>query len=292
MFVYDFDRLNTFLKSVIQKNLTPEAWKWLEDEGLSVRTKNDVAKFNIGFVAMPRKTGKNPLILSPEEQTTLEDLRKDMTVTGWTTDRLCRVWLLLQLDPKEKEKYTQVIENLFLSAEMSELVALYSALPLLAYPDFWRKRCAEGIRSNIGQVLESVICNNPYPSEELDEAAWNQLVLKAIFTDKPMLEITGLRKRANPNLAIALTDYAHERWAAFRPVNPLLWICVGPFIHDGNFSDIRRIFSAEDQRDREAAALVCYESNYAPAKQLLEQNPVLKSSIEKGVVTWNAIAGK
>ena len=32
---------------------------------------------------------------------------------------------------------------------------------------------------------------------KLDEAAWNQLILKAIFTDKPLLEIVGVEKRHN-----------------------------------------------------------------------------------------------
>ena len=62
---------------------------------------------------------------------------------------------------------------------MNELVALYSALPLLAYPEAWVHRCTEGIRSNIGPVLEAIMIANPYPSENLSEAAWNQVVLKA-----------------------------------------------------------------------------------------------------------------
>jgi hypothetical protein len=198
----------------------------------------------------------------------------------------------MQVNTEPKEKYISVIENLFLNAEMSELVALYSSLPVLAYAEAWKKRCAEGIRSNIGQVLESIICSNPYPSEQLDEAAWNQLVLKAIFTDKPLLEITGLEKRHNKNLAQSLIDYAHERWAAHRDVNPLLWMFVSPFIHSGNFSDIQRVLDSEDPRERQAAALACYGSGYKEAKQMVEQDQQLTRSIEKGEVSWGAIASR
>jgi hypothetical protein len=292
MFAYNFDDLNAFLKGVLRKNLAPPAWTWLENEGVAVREKGDTVKFNIAFVAMPRRTAKDAIALSAEEQDQLRKLRSDFSITGWTAERLGRTWLLLQLQPRDKEKYIQVIENLFLAGEMSELVALYGSLPLLAYPESWRKRCAEGIRSNIGQVLEAVICRNPYPLEQLDEAAWNQLVLKALFTDKPILEIAGLRQRVNHNLARALSDYAHERWAAHRPVNPLLWICVSPFINEGNFSDIQRIFTSKDPLEREAAALVCSESLYLPAKRLLEQNGLLKTGIEKGNITWDSIAKK
>lgn len=290
MFAYAYDRLNTFLKSILQKNLTPEAWKWLQTEGESARTKADITRFNIAFVAMPRKTGKNSIRLSPEEETELRSLRGGLNVNGWTVDRFSRVWLLVQLKPEDKEKYIAAIENLFMNAEMGELVALYSSLPLLPYADAWSGRCAEGIRSNIGQVLDSIICNNPYPAEQLDEAAWNQLVLKAIFTEKPMLEITGLRARRNQRLAHSLLDYAHERWAAHRELNPLVWICVGPFIDSGNFSDIQRVFQSEDPAEREAVALACYESAYAPARKMAEADQRLKRDIEEGKVSWDSVA--
>lgn len=292
MFVYDFGRLDTFLRGLLIKNLTPGAWEWLDNEIRSMKGEPGNAKFNIAFVAMPRKTGRNLVQITEKESMDLDALRSGFKISRWTTERLSRVWLLIQLDPRDSEKYHATIENLFLNAEMSELVALYSSLPLLAYPESWRKRCAEGIRSNIGQVLEAVICNNPFPSEQLDETAWNQLVLKAIFTEKPVLEIIGLRKRMNINLANSLTDYAHERWAAHRDVNPLLWMCLAPFIDDRNFSDIERLFASSHTLDREAAALACHESSYEPAKRLLEKHEDLKMAVESSAITWEGIASK
>lgn len=285
MFAYDFEALNRFLIAMLSTNLTAEAQKWLSDVAIPVR-QGDVAKFNTAFVTMPRKIGRTPIQFSASEDEELQRLRDGWSLRGWTSDRLARVWLLMQLDPKNKDRYREIIENLFLNAEMRELVALYSSLPVLAYPETWVKRAAEGIRSNIGQVLESVICNNPFPAEHLDETAWNQLVLKAIFTDQPILQITGLRERRNPALAQSLCDYAHERWAAHRNVNPLLWYCVAPFIDSNNFSDIQRVFRSDDPREREAAALACHESTFGPAKKLLEQNPELKRRVERGEVTW------
>jgi hypothetical protein len=129
----------------------------------------------------------------------------------------------MQPDPADKNAYIKKIENLFSAAEMNEGVALYSALPVLAYPEEWRRRCAEGIRSNIGTVLEAILHRNPYPAEWLEEPAWNQLVMKAFFTDKEIGQITGLETRANRNLSGILTDYAKERQAAGRSVNPKLW---------------------------------------------------------------------
>lgn len=288
-FAYDYDALNRFLQDLLSENLQPQAWEWLAGEGQKVRG-GETGKFAISFVAMPRKTGKSIIDVTGKTEADASRLRNGLSLTGWTADRLSRVWLLMQLDARDKEKYISAIERLFPNAEMGELVALYSSLPLLAWPEAWRMRCAEGIRSNIGQVLGAVICNNPYPSEQLDEAAWNQLVLKAVFTDQPMLEIVGLRERSNARLAASLIDYAHERWAAHRNVNPLLWICVSPFIDSDNFSDIHRVFDSDNPLEKEAAALACYESAFEPARLLVEQNPEIKGSIESGTMSWEHVA--
>ena len=103
------------------------------------------------------KTGKAAVQVTGEERNRLQALYAGFSISNWSVDRLCRVWLLLHADPSDEEKYFHSIDNLFLAAEMNELVALYSALPLLAYPQRWRRRCADGIRSNIGDVLQAIV---------------------------------------------------------------------------------------------------------------------------------------
>ena len=288
-FAYEVQAMRELLGSIIQRHVSPDAWNWINER------KNAVigsSAFNAAFAAMPRKTGKAIVPITSEEKDKLQKIRPGFTISNWTIERVSRVWLLLHADSSDEEKYFQSIDQLFLAAEMNELVALYSALPLLAYPERWRKRCADGIRSNIGDVLQAIICNNPYPSEQLDEKAWNQLVLKAFFTEKPVNEIIGLDERGNQELANTLSDYAHERWAAGRTINPLLWRCVGQFINDAIFPDIHRITNSENKLEREAAALACADSNYEPAKKLLETMPLIKSAIEKGQLNWKTLAQK
>ena len=289
IFAYDVPTMKEFLGALIQRHITADSWNWLaERKNAPVGS----SAFNTAFAAMPRKTGKAAVQVTGEERNRLQALYAGFSISNWSVDRLCRVWLLLHADPSDEEKYFHSIDNLFLAAEMNELVALYSALPLLAYPERWRKRCADGIRSNIGDVLQAIICNNPYPSGQLDEKAWNQLVLKAFFTEKPVHEIIGLDERANQELANILSDYAHERWAAGRAIHPLLWRCVGPFINASIFPDIQRIANSENETEREAAALACHDSNYEPAKKLLGTMPLIKSAIEKAELNWQTIAQK
>lgn len=287
-FTYDVQAMKQLLGSIIQRHVSPDTWNWiLEKKSVAVGS-----SFNTAFAAMPRKTGKTFLQITEDEKAQLQSVRPRLIINHWTIDRISRVWLLMHLDPSDEEKYFQSIDHLFLAAEMNELVALYSALPLMAYPGRWRKRCEDGIRSNIGDVLQAIMCNNPYPSEQLEEKAWNQLVLKAFFTEKPVQEIIGLDERCNQDLANILSDYAHERWAAGRTINPLLWRCVGKFINASIFPDVQRIANSENEREREAAALACYDSNYEPAKKLLDGMPSIKSAIERAELSWQTLAQK
>ena len=290
-FTYDENLLKSKLAACIARHITTNTRTWLEEKASQTSKNENVQNFMVAFAATPRKTGRQSILLSETEITEIQRIRPHLMIQRWTIDRLCRAWLLMHLDPADQNAYVRTIENLFPTAEMSEQVALYSALPLLAYPELWRKRCAEGIRGNIADVLESIMCNNPYPSENLDEPAWNQLVLKAIFTDKPIHQIINLDERANQNLANTLSDYAHERWAAHRSVHPLLWRCVGRFINEKIFPDIIRIASSDQDAEREAAALACMQSTYAPALELIKKNEALQAIVKRGV-TWADLAKK
>lgn len=289
MLTYQAEALRDLFTAVVRQNVSPEVWKWLSEK---VTPAGDTRQFNIAFVSAPRKTGKAVVQVTKEQDAAIREAGAGLNITTWTTDRLCRIWLLFSLDHTDREKYFQTIEQLFLTAEVNELVALYSALAVLPYPEMWVKRCAEGIRSSIGAALGSVACNNPYPAAYLDEQAWNQLVLKAIFTDTPLNEIIGLNERSNADLAITLSDYAHERWAAHRFLNPLVWRCVGKFINAAIFPDIERLYASPEDYNREAAALACYDSGYLPAQELLNKNPNMKSSIASGQLSWETLAEK
>lgn len=139
-------------------------------------------------------------------------------VDGWNLIRLARVWLLLQIPQDPKEECIKNIETLFDTAELNELVALYSALPLLPYPWEWLSRATDAVRSNMGFVFDAISLLNPYPELYFPESAWNQLVLKTIFNGKPIHLIYGLDRRKNKELAISISDFIDERFAAGRKI--------------------------------------------------------------------------
>lgn len=326
-YAYDQPMVSNLLYEIIRRQLPEKAEKWLTDQIAQWQQNGSLQQFNLAFAAAPRFLGRGEVYVSRgevEKLSVFDVMRTSFRVTATeaenynispgsealiekyssdsemhpfgikdiTLDRLFRAWWLLQLPIEDKAKYIGTIENLFMSAEMNEQVALYSALPLLAFPHDWTGRTAEGIRSNIGSVLEAIMLDNPYPAMYLPDPAWNQLVLKAFFTDKDVNRILGLDDRANAPLAHTLIDLAHERWAAGRRVNPLSWRLVGRFIDETNFADIERVWYSEHQAEREAAALAGSVSSYTPVHELLRTRFEMMKDITDGKLTWETVAAR
>ncbi|CAL1516362.1 EboA domain-containing protein [Chitinophaga sp. MM2321] len=291
-YVYDQDKVSRLLGTILENNSSEKATAWLQQRLQLLQQTGAIPQFNQTFTAIPRFTGKEIIAITTTTHQLLQQEVPGLFVQGWTLDRLARVWWLLQLPVNNKEVYLNTLENLFNAAEMNELAALYSALPLLAWPEEWKLRTAEGIRSNIGIVQEAIMLHNPYPAKYLDEPAWNQLIMKAIFTDKPIHQVIGLDERTNAVLAQILTDFAHERWAAGRSVSPMQWRMLTNFIQADNMADITRIWHSVDPAEKGAAALVCAKSTYLPAKQLLEQSPAIAAEIADGSLSWEVIANR
>jgi len=280
------------LATIIEGNVSRDTYLWLLDKAALSSDKNSSFQLNLTFTSIPRKTGKNEVVLQESDIKKLQALLPGFSIQGWSIDRVARVWLLMQLETLNKENYIARIENLFLQAEMNELVALYSSLPLLDYPEDWKWRCAEGVRSNIGTVLEAIMYHNPYPSKYLDEGAWNQLVMKAFFTDKNVNDIVGLDERANQNLANTIFDYIEERWAAGRTVDPQIWRLVGKYMDGSHFYMLEKLFKSLNETERQAAALVCAETPYQEASLLLDEHPEFKKAIEENKLNWQILANK
>lgn len=216
-------KLNDVLLQVIKQNLTAEAMQWLQNKVELIVSEDRSVQLHLCFSHLPRITSKKDITLMGTEPEQISKLLPGFEINSWTLDRLSRVWLLMQLPSDNRESYVKKINGLFAAAEMNEQIALYSALPLYFYPEEWITRCEEGIRSNIGTVLEAIMYHNPYPEKFLSQPAWNQLVLKAFFTEKDVNLIVGLKERVNDALTATLQDYIQERLAAQRTVAPEIY---------------------------------------------------------------------
>jgi len=262
----------------VTPHVSHSEWQWLVNQLDRITVDPQPSLVARVFTAIPRnlKSADRNLRVSLPEAERLGRNGLPLLIADWSLIRLIRVWTLMQIPPSEENTYVQLIERLFTYGEMEELVALYSALPAYHFPKAWHQRCTEGIRSNMAPVRDAVILKNAYPSAYLNEGEWNQLVLKAFFTDTSIGDIVGLDGRNNERLAQALVDYAYELHAAKRPINPVLWALVAPYMDIRAYSLMESIIrTSESPSVRKALAQAFGQSNFAPAKKFLNENSEL-----------------
>lgn len=182
------------------------------------------------FARVPRLLGIAPLAPDESELAAAAILRPGWSPTLWTVADVGRTLLLLALERElEAGVFAQTLRRLRQSGDPAEQVALFRSLPLLKPVHALGAEAAEGLRSNIPDVLAALTHGNPFPSETFDEPTWNQMILKALFTGVALAPIPGLDARANCALAIMLRNFARERRAAGRPTPRDLWRCLAPF---------------------------------------------------------------
>lgn len=262
------------LFEIIKVNASQKELNWIE-----TKATGSLQSLQTAFVATPRFISKTPIIAS----STLNSV----DFKTWTLDKLVRAFFLTSLNDSDKEVYTKTLNTLFETAENNEAVALISSLALLENPETWLLRATDAVRTNIGVVFDAIAFENPYPRLYFSELAWNQLVLKCIFNDKPIHRIQGLDERSNKELTHSISNLAHERWAAGRTIPSQAWRLVVKYLDESIFEDIKRLFDSGSPNDQLAAALVCKFGEFAVAKSELEKHPDLEEKTKD--LTWNAL---
>lgn len=236
----------------------------------------------------PRKLGKADLGLTAEDRAVADRARPGFDPTGLSIDQAARIAFVLA-SYRDDVSFAETLEFLCRTADLGELVAYYRGLAVFPAPERLHARAAEGVRSAIKPVFEAVAHRNPYPREQFDGDAWNQMVLKALFIGSSLADIQGLDARANPNLAHMLVDYAHERWSAGRPVDPELWRCVGPFADDRALDDLGRLVRTGAPAEQRAAALALHACARPQAHDLLARHPLLATAAATGELSWDGV---
>jgi len=280
----------SYFHSLLSHNSTKDTLAWLTEKTNKLGKEFSEKDFYLTFSLLPRHFSKDQLKFPDGQEKTIAQFRQGFDHSGFTAIQAARVLLLMLIPTDDENRFLKILNNLFATGEVNELVALYSALPLLSYPESLKTRAAEGIRSNMAVVFDAVALNNPYPADFLDDDAFNQMVLKAVFIERPLDKIYGLDSRANKNLARMLSDYAHERWAASRYVTPELWRPVGPFIDERLLKDIERLLEQGSELEKQAAVLAVRSSKLSNAGELI---PIkLKDEAENKKFDWHTISEK
>jgi hypothetical protein len=279
-----------FLYSCLERHLSEDVFKWLSETVYQVGEGVSERFFFARFSAVPRHLGKNDLAISDTDRQVAHSIRSGWILDHWSIDRAGRTILMLCWAARYVDSYASTLEKLFSAADVGELVALYQMLPLLPHPDRLLHQSLDGMRSNMTVVFNAIALYNPYPAEYFSEDAWNQLVLKALFVESPLQAIGGLDRRANPKLSRMLSDYAHERWAAGRSVNPELWRVAAPYLEAERIDDLARLLASSNELEQKAGALACAVSPLPAAQTLLAQKPHLQQQIQRHELCWDGFS--
>lgn len=274
------------LRSTILKKLKSECsvdeYQWITE-----KLDEEPRKKRLGFV-MAHRFVSDERIRSGEIGIINSHHTIDLSL--WSRDQLCRALLLLSLDNGDRDDFHEEIETLFQTADNRESEALYSSIPFFNYPESWKDRASEAIRSNVGLIFDAMAFNNPYPSMYLDETAWNQMVLKTIFSNKSIWRITGLEERRNKNLAQAISDFAHERWAAKRTLPPEVWFLTAPFPGKEFWQDTVHLLSSDRSDNQEAGYLLWKEQASDAPTDISKIYHDLFNKLDRKNIKWANLA--
>src|SRR5690554_5735677 len=263
--------------------------EWLQQQKENIEEDLSGRKLFLAFNQASRYFEKKLNRLNKGDLVEVDKISPGIRPDTWNQLQTARIYLLLHFKGNNAEHYIQTLDRLVESADMYEQEAVYAALPLLPYQEKLKLRAAEGLRTNITSVFDSIALNNPYPAKYLDDQAWNQMVIKSFFLQRPIYQIVDADSRANSDLAKVLLDYAHERWAAGRDVMPELWRFVAPFLTEEDLDDVQKAINSGDALEKEAAVLAVSDSGLSAAQGLLEACPEIREKIKSGELNWESI---
>ncbi|MEM7146369.1 MAG: EboA domain-containing protein [Verrucomicrobiota bacterium] len=207
---------------------------------------------------------------------------------GRGPDQIARQILLLELAAQPRDTYLATLESLLGAADIREAVVILQTFPHLPEPEALVPLAREATRSNVVDIFDAIALDNHFPKDHFPEDAWNQLVLKALFIDRPLYRIQGLDDRANPTLAEAVSNLAHERWAAGREINPEAWRCCINHIATGTISTDLQSLTTRRPEDIQALALTLHQAgpDVLPDLQTSIANAI--DQIDTENLTWKS----
>ena len=193
------------LSEQLAERVEPDQLDWLEDAAREVAL--DPGAIRTRFPAVGRAVGRQPL----DPEASPED------VHAWTVDDAARTLLLAELGSVAEEE----LGDLYRHGDTAERRGVLRALPYLPLGSRAVALVDDAIRTNDTRLIAAAL--GPYASAHLDEAAYNQAVLKCVFSGIPIAPLDGLPRRATPELARMLAAFTHERVAAGRDVPADVW---------------------------------------------------------------------
>lgn len=217
------------LRGWLKARLSETAFAWFDTELSGLRSHPDQGRWFKALGLAPRKIGKADLKPTADECLAAQALRRGLDPTDWSVDQTARIVFTLAFYRPDDASFAHQVSLLVDTSEINELLAVFRGFALFPQPQALEPKAREAIRSTMRPVYEAMAHRNPYPLEFFDEAAWNQMIVKAFFLDSSIWQIQGVDERHNTDLSIMSIKLVQERWAAGRFIAPEIWRCAVPF---------------------------------------------------------------
>lgn len=274
------------LVKVLQLNMDADLFAWIEENTETIIGNKSPKDLYMTYSIMASKIDSGTLVKMPLEGNNvvqyLETHNANLLQIG-------RVYLLINVLEADEDFFFDKVANIIQVADTGELETFLKFLILMPNSGKFRNVAVEALRTNIATIFDAISLNNPYPSAFFNDQQWNQMYLKAAFMERNLSSILDIDTRANKDLTRIISDYAHERWAASRSVDPYFWRPVGKFLSEPLLDDMKRLLQSGNEKENLAAALACSVSDNPAAKTLLDSYPQLKNKIDQGLISWNNI---
>ncbi len=273
------------LHELLLSKLSEPELLWLQDSLDSITKKGDTAKLYLTYSQLSAHIEQKPL--TPDLD--MDEVSAYLLRQQADNLELSRLYLLAKVLDRDFDFFVQKVAKIIQVADQSELITFLKYLILLPHPEAFTFSAVESLRTNITPVFEAISMKNPYPATYFNDQQWNQMYLKAAFMQLNLKDIVGVEERANSDLARIISDYAHERWAASRNIDPVIWRPVSAFMNEAILADMKHLLESDNEQENWAGALCCYSSAHSEALKLLADRPELQQRIEEKRLNWSDI---
>ncbi len=279
-----FENSGNQLAKIIESNVGEDAKRWLAVKILKITSERSTKDLYLTYSLIASKINTGDALKMPIDDS---GLKKYLEAQKANIQQLSRIYVLVRTLEADIEFFTPKVANIIQVADTGELETFLKFLVLLPNPEKYKSSAVDALRTNISTIFNAIALNNPYPALYFDEQQWNQMYLKTAFMEGDLSAINDVDDRANKELTRIISDYAHERWAASRTIDPYFWQPVSKFLDETLLGDMVRLLKSDDICENNAAGLCCYYSNNPEGEKLLEAYPKLKEDITSKKINWN-----
>ena len=281
------DLLSAWMKT----RLPTEAFAWFDTELRGLQTQAEQARWFKALGMAPRKLGKADLQPTAVELQAAQTLRQGLDPTEWSVDQTARIAFTLAFYQGDEAGFVQQVAMLVDTSEINELLAIFRGFALFPHPQALEPKAREAIRSTMRPVYEAMSHRNPYPFEFFDEAAWNQMIVKAFFLDSSIWQIQGVDERYNADLSVILISLVQERWAAGRFIAPEIWRCAVPHANpDGVAVILQALAGKALERELQVIAKICLSHPALCAPEVVQAVKAKSWAVDPNSLPWSSFA--